>query len=94
MIKRMALIAGIVLMTAMAFAQEFGNEWIQYDQKYFKIKIWADGVYRIPRAALLAAIPELSQTDPRNFQVFGRGAEQFIHVEGEQAGDWDSVAYV
>ena len=94
MIKRIALIAGIVLLTSMAFAQEFGNEWIQYDQKYFKIKIWTDGVYRVPTAALINAIPELAQTDPRNLQVFGRGVEQFIHVEGEQAGDWDSVAYV
>lgn len=26
----------------------FGNEWLSEDQTYFKIKVGADGIYRIP----------------------------------------------
>ncbi|MCB0555841.1 MAG: hypothetical protein KDD02_20000, partial [Phaeodactylibacter sp.] len=33
----------------------YGNEWIHYDQSYFKISVAADGIYRIPYATLSAA---------------------------------------
>jgi hypothetical protein len=36
-------------------AQPFGNEWINYNQTYFKIKVVNDGIYRIPYATLNAA---------------------------------------
>ena len=28
-------------------AQTFGNEWINYDQKYFKLKITQKGIYQL-----------------------------------------------
>ena len=37
-------------------AQPFGNEWINYNQTYFKIKVVNDGIYRIPYATLNATI--------------------------------------
>jgi len=42
---------------ALIQAQPFGNEWINYDQKYFKVKVWNNGVYRISWQSLAAAIP-------------------------------------
>ena len=30
----------------------YGNEWIRYDQQYYKIMVAEDGVYRIPYEAL------------------------------------------
>ncbi len=30
----------------------YGNEWIRYDQSYFKIMVAEDGIYRIPYEAL------------------------------------------
>ena len=35
-----------------ATAQQFNNEWIQYNQTYYKIKIVKEGVYRIPKSLL------------------------------------------
>lgn len=75
-------------------AQPFGNEWINYDQKYFKVKVWNNGIYRLSWQSLAAAIPELTTSDPRNLQVFGRGEEQFIHVEGEADGAWNAGDFV
>ncbi|MEX1187897.1 MAG: C25 family cysteine peptidase [Bacteroidia bacterium] len=75
-------------------AQPFGNEWINYDQTYFRIPIVTTGVYRISSTALLEAIPQLSGTDPRNIQLFGRGEEQAIYVNGEDDGSWDDGDFV
>jgi hypothetical protein len=37
------------------FAQTYGNEWINYTQPYYKIKVTQDGIYRIPTSVLNAA---------------------------------------
>lgn len=72
----------------------YGNEWINYNQLYYKVKVWNDGVYRIPLSALQAAIPQLDQTDPRNFQIFGRGQEVPLHVQGEDDGTWNEGDFI
>lgn len=35
-----------------ATAQQFNNEWIQFNQTYYKIKVAKDGLYRIPKSLL------------------------------------------
>ena len=89
------LLSGLFLLISFGLqAQSLGNEWINYSQKYYKVKISTDGVYRISWTALSAAIPELSGTDPRNLQIFARGEEQFIHIEGESDGTWNDGDFV
>lgn len=42
-----------------SLAQLYGNEWIQFDKTYFKIKVGKEGVYRISKGALdSAGLPE------------------------------------
>lgn len=66
-------------------AQSFGNEWINHSQKYYRIPVAQDGLYRIFYNAIIAAgIP--STTDPRQFQLFYMGEEQYIYVRGENDG--------
>lgn len=43
-----------LLSSSVAVAQPFGNEWIDFNQTYFKIKVGANGVYRIPHSVLQA----------------------------------------
>jgi hypothetical protein len=81
-------------LSSLVQAQNFGNEWINYDQKYYKIKIWNDAVYRIPYSLLLNSIPEIQSTNPAHFQLFARGEEQFIHIEGGNDGSWDEGDYI
>jgi hypothetical protein len=62
------------------FSQPFGNEWINYNQTYFKIKVTADGMYRIPYTTLNAAIPNLSTINPQNFAMYHNGEEVPLFV--------------
>jgi hypothetical protein len=61
-------------------AQPFGNEWINYNQTYFKIKVVNDGIYRIPYATLNANIPNLSSINPQQFALYHNGKAEPIFI--------------
>lgn len=75
-------------------AQQFGNEWIQYSQSYYKIKIVNDGVYRLPYATLLNAGIPVQTINPNHFQLFRNGKEVAIYVAGEADNSFDSGDYI
>ena len=85
------LIFSIILFLASgvsSFAQ-YGNEWIDHDKTYYKFKVAADGIYRIPQSALLDAGISQSEIVGADFQLFYLGEEQAIHVSntGKFASD-------
>jgi hypothetical protein len=84
----------LVILPSGIKAQPFGNEWINYSQKYYKIKITNNGVYRITPATLTAAGIPLSSIDPRNYQLFNNGVEQKIYIQGESDGTLDSADFI
>lgn len=49
------LAALLCLWPMLSQAQPYGNEWIQFDKTYTKIKVGKEGIYRIPKAALDSA---------------------------------------
>jgi hypothetical protein len=62
-----------------AHAQTYGNEWINYNQTYFKFKIAKDSVYRINMSTLFAmGMP--TTVAGANLQLFRDGIEQPIFV--------------
>jgi hypothetical protein len=75
-------------------AQPYGNEWINYSQKYYYFKIWQKGVYRIDYNTLLNAGIPVNTINPRNIQIFAREQEQYIHIEGEQDNVFDPSDYI
>lgn len=81
-----------------AFAQVFGNEWIVYSQRYLKIKIAQDGVYRVDSATLSASLNilgvPLGSINPKNFQLFHNGQEEYIWIEGESDNSFDNGDYI
>lgn len=82
--KKNLLLFFLVIISANVFGQiGYGNEWIRENQKYIKIKVSEDGVYRISHAQLLSIGFLNENPNPKNFQVFYRGAEIPLHVEGE-----------
>ncbi len=83
MIKRLLLVCLIVFITFEVKAQTYGNEWINYSQFYYKIKIAQNGVFRIDSVVLASAGIPLSSINPKNFQIFNKGVQQYIYVEGE-----------
>ncbi len=55
----------------------FGNEWINFDQEYYKLKIAEDGIYRIPYSLLISAgIP--ADLNARHLQLWWIGKPQRI----------------
>lgn len=94
MIKRLGLFIAGLLLTVLSFSQPFGNEWINYNQSYFKIYISKNGVYRIPYSTLSTAGIPLGTIDPRSFQLFFGGEEQYIFISGENDGIFNSNDYI
>tara|TARA_Y100001980_G_C14556930_1_gene355026 strand:- start:253480 stop:258459 length:4980 start_codon:yes stop_codon:yes gene_type:complete len=72
------LITGLLLLFALTtWSQPYGNEWIKFNQRYFKIKLAENGVYRIDAAALQqAGVPEPYYTTAFDFiKIYRRGQE-------------------
>lgn len=69
----------LLLLTILSFpiqAQSLGNEWIDYEKTYFKIKIVREGIYRINYEQLLATNLPLSGKD---FQLYRDGKQVPIY---------------
>jgi len=67
-------------------AQPFGNEWINYQRYYYKIKITNEGIYRINYNTLISAGIPINTIDPRLMQIYHNGEEQYIYIHGENDG--------
>jgi hypothetical protein len=69
------------------FSQQYGNEWIRNNQKYFKIPIGKEGLYRLDYTSLIPAATDmkldLSTVKPKKWQMFYKGKEIPIYVSGE-----------
>jgi len=62
------------------FAQQYGNEWIDYNRTHYKVKVATDGIYRIPYSTLVAAIPAIASINPANLVMFHNGEQVPIYV--------------
>lgn len=94
------LLFSFTFLSLFSIAQPYGNEWIDYDpdRRYLKLYIGSNGIYRIDSATLgfaLQSIGEnLNDVDPRSLQVFARGEEQYIYVEGESDGEFNPGDFI
>ena len=73
----------------------YGNEWIRFDQSYFKISVPEDGVYRIPFETLAAAGIPAGSIPPADFRIFHNGREIPLQVSAAgalTAGDFIEFA--
>lgn len=88
MIKIKVLLFTFFLITSsyLCSAQLYGNEWINYNQDYFKIKIVENGIYKLTRSELLAGGFPIETIDPRKIQLFYLGQEIAIQVTGQTDG--------
>ena len=85
------LLGGGTFMPAQA-QLTFGPEWINFNQSYYKIAVARNGLYRLDHAYLAAA--GLANADPRNFQLFRRGREVAVMVQGQEDGRLDPGDYL
>lgn len=88
------LLLSLISVAATAQKPVFGNEWINYQQTYYKIPVAQKGLYRVTFSDLQKAGLSLTSLDPKTLQLFHRGVEQAILVEGEADGKFDAADYI
>jgi hypothetical protein len=89
-LRLLILLVGVPFL---GFAQ-YSNDWIKSGQSYYKIPVSTKGVYRLTYSDLQTAGLPLSAIDPRRIQIFHRGQEQSILVQGQADAIFDPADYV
>ena len=92
--KRPLLLTLFLVMGSFLFSQPYYNSWINYSQQYYKFKIAQTGIYRIDSTVLANAGIPLSSINPKNFQLFARGVEIPVYIEGESDGSFDGTDFI
>lgn len=72
----------------------YGNEWIDYNQQYYKFPVVKNGIYRIDSTALANAGIPISTINPRNLQLFGRSKQVAVYVYGEDDNVFNGTDYI
>ncbi|MFT7344756.1 MAG: hypothetical protein ACI9XP_001344 [Lentimonas sp.] len=62
------------------FSQTYGNEWIDYNQTYYNLKIWQSGLYKITYTDLENSNIPVQNFTSSNIQIFGREKEIPLHI--------------
>jgi hypothetical protein len=91
--KRVALLV-VLLMLAVAAQAQYANDWINFNQTYFKIPVSKDGVYKLTYSDLLNAGFPVNAVDPRFIQLYHRGKEQAIYVKGQADAVFNSTDFI
>jgi hypothetical protein len=76
-----------------ANSQNFGNEWINYNQQYFKLKITQKGIYQLSFSDLKTA-GFSTNINPEKIQLFRSGQEQAIFIKGEEDKRFDETDFI
>ncbi len=91
---RILLGISVFLFSLGAFSQPYGNGWIQYDRPHYRIKVYEDGIYRVSYESLQSAGIPVSSIGPNQLQLFGKEAEQALHIEGGDDGSLDPGDFI
>lgn len=73
---------------------QYSNSWIIAGQSYYRIPIANKGVYRLTYADLQNAGVPVNSVDPRQIQIYHRGVEQAIRVEGQDDAMFNTSDYI
>jgi hypothetical protein len=95
----MALRTATILLLCLPFVStaQFANHWVQPGQKYLRIRVASDGIYRVTHSDLVAEGMPVGSIDPRLIQVFHRGVEQaiiFNHSQVPADASFDATEYL
>ena len=69
-----------ILLGNLAYSQSFGNEWIESDKSYYKLKVVEDGLYRVTATELSNAGVPVANIVAGRYQLFHKGKEVAIQV--------------
>src|SRR5262245_51154477 len=92
-----ALLFFLLSIPFLSQAQTYENSWIDFSKKYYKLKVWQTGLYRLTRSDLAnnGVINSFPFNDPRRIQIYYKGAEQYIYIYDANGNNlWDAVDYI
>ncbi|WP_017259219.1 putative type IX secretion system sortase PorU2 [Pedobacter arcticus] len=78
------------LIWSKSYAQTYGNEWINASQKYLKIKVSEEGIYKITLSDINAGAFQTGQLNPSKLQIFNKGVEVPLYITGTADGSFDN----
>ncbi|MBS1978023.1 MAG: hypothetical protein JST46_11675 [Bacteroidetes bacterium] len=84
----------VFLASSPVLRAQYSNDWISFGQPYYKIPVAKSGIYRLTYNDLQAAGIPLSSIDPRRINLFHRGVEQAIFIQGESDASFDPPDYL
>lgn len=81
--KRHLLITFLLLLNFvhLTYGQTYGNEWINYDQRYYSFKIHSTGIHKIDYSLLTTSGIPVGTFNHQNIQIFGRENEIPIYID-------------
>ncbi|HBS87394.1 MAG: hypothetical protein A2W91_13855 [Bacteroidetes bacterium GWF2_38_335] len=79
MIKNFLFSLILMVLCAFSNAQNYGNEWINYEYDYYRIPVSTDGMYRVNHSAL-SSFSDILIAPLSSYRLFYRGVEQPILV--------------
>jgi hypothetical protein len=91
---RTFLLLAFLSISRLLLGQQFGNEWINYNQSYYSFKITTTGVFKIDYATLAASSVPMTSFTTENIQLFGREKEIPIYLEDGGDSSFDPGDYL
>lgn len=83
----------LIFLPVLAWSQPFGNEWIDYSQKYYGFKVYQNGLYKIDYATLTTNGVSVSGLNPASFQIFGKDREIPLYMVDNGDNSFDPGDY-
>jgi len=84
--KRLLTLICFLLHFCLPTQAQYGNEWINFNQTYYKIQVTEEGLYELSFDALVAAQINLNTIDARTFKLYHRGEEVALNIPGQSDG--------
>ena len=93
---RIKLLFAIVvfLLPLASKAQTFGNEWINYSQKYYSFKIHTTGIHKLDFQALQSSNIPTTGFSSLNIQIFGKQQEVPLYIVDGGDNSFDAGDYI
>ncbi len=92
--KRIVAFLMLLLVSLTSSAQKYGNEWIDYTQKYYAFYISSDGLYKLDYTTIRSSGIDVKSFTSSNIQLMGREREIPIQVVDGGDNKLDSGDYI
>lgn len=88
------LLTYLLLLLSFGLHSQYGNEWINYGQKYYSFKVVKNGIYRISYEDLLSAGIPVNSVPHQQLKIFGKEKEIPLYIELGNTPVFDSTDFL